>query len=241
MADNNLKLWDQVSVTDISFTKPAKKGAYQFTSISPMYQKMQATKALGPQGINWGVEVGSETFEYKEIGTTTLLVYKAVMFYKFDGEVGKIPIAATEKIAYQTQGANGYLKIDDEADKKVKTAALTKGLSEIGVSADIFMNLHENHEYSEYASAKIRAESGDDEDIKKLKSEFTEWLDKQISALSLCPHPQNIALMANRIIAAMKDKLTLIKATPAEKEKMAKKVTNAADAAIAKLDEKAKG
>lgn len=238
MSNNNLELWDKVFTTDTQYTKPAKKGAYNFTSITPMYQKMVATKALGPQGIGWGVEVGSESFEYKEVGTTTLLIYRAVMFYKFGGEVGRIPIAATEKLCYQTQGANGYLKIDDEADKKVRTAALTKGLSEIGVTADIHMGLHENHEYQEYSSAKLRIESGDSKEIRAVNDEFKEWFVKESKSLHLAPSANAVNMMYDRINSKMADKLTIIKASQDKRQQMVNRLFAEAEKAKENLANK---
>ena len=41
----------------------------------------------------------------------------------------------------------GYLKTDHSADKKCATDALTKGLSFLGFSADIFMGLHDDWQY----------------------------------------------------------------------------------------------
>lgn len=241
MSSKNMALWDKVFTTDINFTKQAKKGAYQFTSIAPMYQKKRATEALGPQGIGWGVKVGSETYEYKEVGTTTLLIYKAVMFFKFDGEIGEIPIAATEKLCYQTQGANGYLKIDDEADKKVRTSALTKGLSEIGVTADIHMGLHENYEYQEMASAKLRVESGDDESIRKANDDFKAWFDKEVKTLQLATNERAVTMLTKALEGKLKDRLTIIKASTEKREAAINRLYKSADVAIEKLQEKNNG
>ena len=69
---SNLKLWDSVKKTDPAFTKKASKGAHNFTSVAPMYQNKKATEAFGPQGIGWGVVIGSEVFTEKEYGTTIL-------------------------------------------------------------------------------------------------------------------------------------------------------------------------
>lgn len=231
MSGNNLELWNQFCVTDLKFTKPAKKGAYEFTSVTPMYQKKLMTDALGPQGIAWGIEVGSESFEYKEIGETILLIYKAVMFFNFKGDLGRIPIAATEKLCYKTQGANGYLKIDDEADKKVKTAALTKGLSELGVTADVHMGIHMNNEYQEYASAKLRVESGDDEQIRAANDDFKDWFDKQVSTLKLSKSEGVVDRIMRVLEPSVNDKLTVLKATPQKREAVKNRLYKAADAA----------
>lgn len=213
MSDNNpnLSLWNEVFVTDTKFTKEAQKGQHRFTSISPMYQKYKMTAAVGAQGIAWGVEIGSESFEYKEIGTTTLLIYKAILFYEWEGRTGRLPIGATEKIAYITKSGEGYLKIDDEADKKVRTSAMTKGLSELGVSADIFMNLHMDQEYQEYASAKLRVDSGNEEEIQAAKDEFKEWFNKELKNLGLAPSIHALNLMCESFYGKARDKMIILK------------------------------
>lgn len=140
---SNLKLWESVEKTDETYTKKAKKGAHHFTSIAPTYQFKKATEVFGSYGKGWGVDTGSEKFSTMEIGETILINYDAVLYYPD----GKFPIHATEKLAYKTQGASGYLKIDDEARKKVVTNAITKGLSMLGFNADIFMGLFDDIEY----------------------------------------------------------------------------------------------
>ena len=41
---NNLSLWESVDKTDPAFTKKAKKGAYQFTSITPISQALLSSQ-----------------------------------------------------------------------------------------------------------------------------------------------------------------------------------------------------
>ena len=112
---DNLKLWESVDKTDPFYTKEAKKGMFKFTSITPVYQFKKATEAFGIQGIDWGVIPASEVFQEKEYGTTIIISYDAILFFNYNGKKGEIPIHASEKICFQTQGANGYMKIDDEA------------------------------------------------------------------------------------------------------------------------------
>lgn len=180
---SNLKLWKSVQETDTRYTKPAKKGQYNFTSIAPMSQFKKATEVFGIQGIGWGVVVGSEKFTEQHINTTILLSYDAVMFFIYDGVRGEIPIHATEKQSYQTQGANGYLKIDDEVRKKVVTNAKTKGLSELGFNADIFMGQFDDPNYVEYIkySQSIEQAENQEEEINKKISELNSWCDKELT------------------------------------------------------------
>ena len=181
---SNLKLWDAVKKTDPAFTKPASKGAHNFTSVAPMYQNKKATEQFGVQGIGWGVVVGSEVFTEKEYGTTTILSYDATMFFILDSQRGEIPIHASEKSCYKTngyQGKEGYMKIDDEVRKKVVTNAKTKGLSELGFSADIFMGMYDDPNYVDYLNFEMSIEKSEDKDkeIKEKINEFNEWCKKE--------------------------------------------------------------
>jgi hypothetical protein len=176
---SNLDLWDKVSKTDPNYTKKAKKGAYNFTSIAPIYQFKKATEAFGVQGIGWGVVVGSEIFSEREYGTTVILSYDATMFFTVNGERGEIPIHASEKACYQTQGANGYMKVDDEARKKVVTNAKTKGLSELGFNADIFMGEYDNPDYVKAVGNEFALENAGDqiEERAAQQKEYEDWSD----------------------------------------------------------------
>lgn len=162
---SNLDFWNSVAKTDPAFTKKASKGAHNFTSVAPMYQNKKATEKFGMQGIGWGVVVGSEVFTEKEYGTTTILSYDATLFFINDGVRGEIPIHASEKSCYMTngyKGKEGYMKIDDEVRKKVVTNAKTKGLSELGFSADIFLGQFDDPNYVDYLNFEMSLEKADD-------------------------------------------------------------------------------
>lgn len=176
MTNKNLELWKLVEETDATHTKKAKKGMYQFTSIAPMSQFKKATEVFGIQGIGWGIKPESELFHSERFDNneTVLLHYDAILFYKFDGQCGEIAVHATEKSAYKTQGASGYLKIDDEARKKVVTNAKTKGLSELGFNADVFLGMFDNHDYfNEIQTAQVNAKQTEAEEKSiKLREEL---------------------------------------------------------------------
>jgi len=194
---SNLKLWDSVSKTDPLFTKKAKKGAYHFTSIAPVYQFKMATEAFGAQGLGWGVVVGSEVFKETEYGTTIILSYDAVLFFKIDGERGEIPIHACEKVCYQTQGSNGYMKIDDEARKKVVTNAKTKGLSELGFNADVFMGMFDDPNYVDYRNYEESIEKSENrsQEITEKTEEFNQWCRNEIAIYSSLTNMSTLTLV----------------------------------------------
>ena len=195
--ESNLKLWNSVDETEVKYTKEAKKGQHKFTSITPMSQFKKATEQFGIQGIGWGVKIGSEVFMEQAIGTTNLLNYDAILFFKYDGELGEIPIHATEKLSYQTQGANGYLKIDDEVRKKVVTNAKTKGLSELGFNADIFMGQFDDPNYVDYIAFEQSINQADDKEkeVKDKTEEFNEWCKKESACYSAIKNKRTLDLL----------------------------------------------
>ncbi len=221
---SNLDLWDKVKTTDPQYTKKAKKGAYQFTSIAPIYQFKMATEQFGPQGLGWGVVVGSETFTEAEYGTTKILSYDAAMFFTINGERGEIPIHASEKSCYQTQGANGYMKVDDEARKKVVTNAKTKGLSELGFNADIFMGDFDNPDYVEAIGNEFALEKAEDkiEEAAKQEEEHQEWVASVIDTLATCVtlnELKKVYMGACRKAKLRKDDTAALKFTRAKDER----------------------
>lgn len=211
MADN-LQFWDSVSKTDPLYTKRAKKGQYHFTSIAPMYQFKMATKAFGMQGIGWGVVVGSEKFNEVTYGTTTILSYDAVLFYIQDGVRGEIPIHSSEKSCYQTQGANGYMKIDDEVRKKVVTNAKTKGLSELGFNADVFMGMFDDPNYVDYRNLEESIDKAEDQEQKASEevTKFNEWCKKEIATYPSLKNQRTLDLVYVKHADKLKNKCNLL-------------------------------
>lgn len=210
---DNLKLWYSVSTTEKKYTKPAKKGQYNFTSITPISQFKEATKVFGIQGIGWGVKIGSEEFTEKEIGKTSLLNYDAILYFTYEGDRGEIPIHATEKLCYQTQGANGYLKIDDEVRKKVVTNAKTKGLSELGFNADIFLGMFDDPNYVEYITLEQKLNDADnkEEEVKTEIEKFNEWCRKEVAVYPALKSKRTLNLVSIQHKTKLQGKCTLLK------------------------------
>ena len=205
---SNLDLWDAVQKTDPAFTKKASKGAHHFTSVAPMYQNKKATERFGIQGIGWGVVIGSEVFTEKEYGTTTILSYDATLFFIEEGVRGEIPLHASEKSCYMTngyKGKEGYMKIDDEVRKKVVTNAKTKGLSELGFSADIFMGMFDDPNYVDYLNFEMGLEKAEDRDqeAKNKTSEFNEWCKNEAACYASVKNENTLKLL----LAGHKQKL----------------------------------
>jgi hypothetical protein len=218
---SNLKLWNSVEKTDPLLTKPAKVGGQDRKSLGAQQKKKFITEAFGIYGISWGPIAGSESMERINYPDgTVILQYMATAFFIYNGERGTFPIAAAIKEAYVTNGGKGYLKIDDEAVKKVRTDALTKGFTDLGFNADIYMGKHDDYEYLREVSEEFKIENASDKDqakaeqIKALFEDTNKVIDQMKEATTMSMLEGLFKAMARRI--GDKDKSLLIALTKAK-------------------------
>lgn len=145
MAGENTKLWDSVAKTDPDYTKKVSFGKRSFTAIDAYYKVRRATEMWGPMGSAWGLEecewgaVEQETDGNRRVVELTL---DAVFW--FPG--GKFPISSD--IAYSPGG---------DCRKKLYTDTLTKALSYLGFSADVFLGQFDDAKYVGELRAEKRA------------------------------------------------------------------------------------
>lgn len=153
--NNNLKLWDSVDSTDPKHTKKVTNSGRTYSSIDATSQYKKATEIFGAYGSTWGLK--NIDVMHHTIGDTVLANMKA-MFYYPGGEFETIN---SIKLAYKTngyQGKEGYLKVDEEAYKKLETNTVTKALSRLGFNADVFLGQFEDNQYIQeinYAYADV--------------------------------------------------------------------------------------
>ena len=159
---DNLELWKKVEKTNPDYTKKAKVGGNNITSISPQYQIMMVTEQFGVYGKAWGFKdiefdyslVDKKFFKDKTEGSYPnvkivgkeevnmgMVVFKAVFFFP-DGE---FPVV--NSISLFTN--NAMSKLDDQFAKKVETDTLTKAISKLGFNADIFLGKFDDVRYLE--------------------------------------------------------------------------------------------
>tara|TARA_R100000231_G_scaffold2492_7_gene4502 strand:+ start:6333 stop:6791 length:459 start_codon:yes stop_codon:yes gene_type:complete len=139
----NKRYWDQLKTTDPRFTKKINKGFGELTTIDPMYQIMKMTEVFGPCGIGWGWDC---KYTY-----TDSMVFAEVTIWLDCKSQNYGPVSSVQSL----HKSNG--KLDDECTKKAMTDALTKALSHVGVSADVFLGMHDNSKYVEKVKADIKS------------------------------------------------------------------------------------
>ena len=142
MTDNKI-YWDQLKKTDPRFTKRINKGFGEITTIDPQWQIMKMTEVFGPVGQGWGYDV---KYTY-----TDQLVFAEVTLWIECKSENYGPVCSVQKLWRKT-GA-----LDDEAPKKAMTDAMTKALSHLGVSADVFLGMFDNSKYVEKVTAEYKS------------------------------------------------------------------------------------
>lgn len=147
----NMKHWDALKTTDPKYTKKVTFGR-AFTSINSQWQLEQMTKHFGPVGVGWGYHVHHSveriTDEY------VLAIADVSIWTQGDEERHNYgPVRGMSPIV--ERGKNG-LHFDDDAGKKAMTDALTKGLSHLGLSADVFLGLFDDNKYVREAAAQFK-------------------------------------------------------------------------------------
>lgn len=142
----NLSVWNQVEKTDPSMTEKVNFGAFKFTTIDAQYQIKRATEVFGPCGIGWGISDSKYTLLVVDPADRnyTVLEYTATLWFNHDGKTGSFDISSDIDLFENTK--NGWKKTKDP-HKKVRTDALTKGLSWLGFSADVFMGKFDDMKY----------------------------------------------------------------------------------------------
>lgn len=143
----NLALWKQVEKTNPAHTKKVEFGR-KFTAIDAHSQIMAATEAFGPCGIGWGVSDSKYTLIVVDANDPhyNLISYTALLWFKHGGETGSLDISADIELFEYSNKQSKWNRVED-THKKVKTDALTKGLSWLGFNADVFMGKFDDNKY----------------------------------------------------------------------------------------------
>lgn len=142
---DNMRIWNDVCMTDPKHTKESNFGR-KITSISAQYQVQRATEQFGPVGEGWGYNVD---YDFKQLPNDICLVFAHVTIWHGDKTNKFGPVSGCNAVLDKTKA--GDLRLDDDAAKKAMTDALTKGLSHLGFSADVFLGMYDDDKYVQKA------------------------------------------------------------------------------------------
>lgn len=150
---SNRDFWDRVKKTDPSRVKPITGKQYKGNSPQPYYLVERMTEEFGMCGIGWGLEILSERME-RLTDTDVLHVAVIELWYMHDGKRGSIQQVGQTKAAYMT--SKGSVMIDEDAPKKSVTDAMTKCMSYLGFSGDIFSGHWDDNKYVQALTEEFR-------------------------------------------------------------------------------------
>lgn len=166
-ASMGLTMWQQVNATDPQYTKAFNTSGFQGTSISPTYQSMRATKIFGPHGIGWGTEVLNESYvegaplgfdkDGRSLGRESIHKVYLELWYIYQGRRGSVKQYGATTFVFRND--YGTITSDEDHAKKSVTDAMTKCLSLLGFSADVFMGHFDDDKYVAGLRAKMANEA----------------------------------------------------------------------------------
>ncbi len=157
----NMKIWEALKTTDPKYTKKVTFGR-QFTSINSQYQLQRMTEQFGPIGEGWGYSVVHGVERLHE--WYVLAVADVTIWWGENCTYGPVrgsspvlePMRNKGVLMYEADGKTVRMMLDDDAGKKAMTDALTKGLSHLGLSADVFLGLFDDNKYVATVAAQFK-------------------------------------------------------------------------------------
>ena len=197
----NMEIWNSVNRTDPAHTKTVGFGR-GFTAIDAHYQIMRATETFGAVGTGWGYEV------VYHIQDKMLLAEVSIWHGSRSNTFG--PICSIAPLY------NKKDQLDDDAGKKAMTDALTKGLSHLGFSADVFLGKFDDNKYVQAVAKEIQQEEIESIKLPKNVQDFIEKANKLKTAEELKKHwetrdvlkmDDKIAVKTKGIIAELLNKI----------------------------------
>ncbi|KAA8563247.1 hypothetical protein FX985_03315 [Pseudomonas extremaustralis] len=203
MSDKNMQIWNRVEKTDTRYTKDAKVGGQQITSLNGTAMIMKATEIFGPVGIGFGWTVLEERFDKgaeifvgegdkrATLGFELNHTVKIRFWIKHDGERGEFEQYGCTPYLYKSKYGT---TTDGEAPKKSLTDAIKKSLSMLGFSADVFLGLFEDKDYVSALTDEQAIEQAEDQAAEedRQKQERLDYIASVIESLKTAKTPKEL-------------------------------------------------
>ncbi|MFG0356567.1 hypothetical protein [Pseudomonas sp. zbq_11] len=196
MSTTNMSIWEKVQTTDTRFTKDAKVGGQQITSLNGTAMIMKATEVFGPAGIGFGWNVVEERFDKGaemfsgegdkrvSLGFELNHTIKITFWFMLDGQRGEIEQYGCTQYLYKSKYGT---TTDGEAPKKSLTDAIKKALSMLGFSADVFLGMFDDVNYVQQLQAEQAIEQAE---IERQQQERLDFIKDTIETMqkAVTPH-----------------------------------------------------
>lgn len=140
--NDNLRIWRKVCETDPKYLKHVNaRGG--FSAICAQSQIKRATELWGPIGGWWGIS------DQKIVVVDGIVIYTASLFFPKVEVAGSAVEDTPDPVTFCTLpiASDHVFKPNEDSVKKVRTDALTKGLSWIGFNSDVFEGKFDDSKY----------------------------------------------------------------------------------------------
>ena len=203
----NMRIWDALKTTDPRHTKEVGFGR-KFTSIDAQWQLQRMTEQFGPVGEGWGYTCEHSVLRLAD--DLALAIVDVTIWWGKEREAsvhGLVhpqtygPIRAAAPLWEATK--EGKMRLDDDAPKKAMTDALTKGLSHLGLSADVFLGMYDDNKYVAKLKAEFAKEaqaSGADADVTDAASR---WVSSESGVLTGLVNAEDVKAWRTRNLRAL--------------------------------------
>lgn len=138
--NENLDLWFTYYDTDPNMAQQADKGSYKFTTVDATYQRFRITALWGPYGGKWGLRNLEWSFSKEADGRIAEMILQADFFY---------PSKEGKEVSFPILNDWPWRRAGETA-KKLQTNTITKALSYLGVSCDLWDGKFEDDPYREF-------------------------------------------------------------------------------------------
>lgn len=215
MSDKNMQIWDRVEKTDTRYTKDAKVGGQQITSLNGTAMIMKATEVFGPVGIGFGWSVLEERFDKgaemfvgegdkrASLGFELNHTVKIKFWIKHDGERGEFEQYGCTPYLYKSKYGT---TTDGEAPKKSLTDAIKKSLSMLGFSADVFLGMFDDRDYVQQLQAEQAIEQAEDKEaeIERQKQERLDYIRSVVETMQGAQSLQELKKLHDHAVRRLK-------------------------------------
>lgn len=166
----NKEFWNRVMKTDPKRVKPITGKQYKGNSPQPYYLVERMTEEFGMCGIGWGLNILSERME-RLTDTDVLHIAHIELWYMVGDQRGTIQQVGQTKAAYKS--SKGAMVVDEDAPKKSVTDAMTKCMSYLGFSGDIFSGHWDDSKYVAALTEEFNQSAQDNIDLAEARSQMT--------------------------------------------------------------------
>lgn len=212
---NNMSIWEKVQTTDTRFTKDAKVGGQQITSLNGTAMIMKATEVFGPAGIGFGWNVVEERFDKGaemfsgegdkriSLGHELNHTIKITFWFVLDGQRGEIEQYGCTQYLYKSKYGT---TTDGEAPKKSLTDAIKKALSMLGFSADVFLGMFDDQNYVQQLQAEQAIEQAEDKEaeIERQKQERLDYIKSVVDTMQGAKSLQELKKIHDHAVRRLK-------------------------------------